>query len=59
MPMKCMAQTPAPKDKAPVPKAMRASPNWLLRRAMPANCKAMADASMATSTDSNTSQGSC
>jgi len=56
MPMKCMAQTPAPSARLPV---NRNRVRWrVCWRAWPAICKPIQEAKIATSKDSRTSFGS-
>ncbi|WP_250439089.1 hypothetical protein [Delftia tsuruhatensis] len=57
MPMKCMAQMPAPRQKAPVSTPTRRMRGDAASRASPAICMAITDVATATSTDSVTRPG--
>ncbi len=57
MPMKCMAQMPAPRQKAPVSTPVRRIRGEAALRASPAICMAIIDVATATTTDSATRPG--
>jgi hypothetical protein len=57
MPTKCMAQMPMPWNRAPLSSAIWRRPLDSVRAASPAMYRVTTEVTMATSTDSATSQG--